>query len=150
MIGPAAATDAVDGALELMLAFPSSRRGDVTSLLSDAPPLTASPPDLEGSRLARIGFLTESEDSEKLPPFEPAAQSVPPSVPLIPPSSKDPVPNALSVGAFPSLSGGIGGAGTCCCCCCCCTLPDGGCAGAASWVIVLALSRTEASHLANR
>ena len=64
VIGPATATDAVDGDLELILAFPSSSRGDLTSLLSDVPSSTASSPDLEGSRLARIGFLTESEDSE--------------------------------------------------------------------------------------
>ena len=160
VIGPAAATAAAvvdddsDGTFELMLAFPLSSRSDATSLLSDAQLSPASLPDLEGSKLASIGFLTESEDSDKFPPFDPPAQ-LPLSVLPLPPSSTPPPPatvtgvlTTLSVGGCPSLSGGIDGRETCCCCWC--TPPAVGCTVAGSWVIVLALSRTAASHLASR
>ena len=155
VIGPAAAVD-IDDTFELTLAFPSSSRSEDTSLLSDAPLSPASLPDLEGSKLARIGFLTESEDSEKLPLFDPPAQ-LPPSVLPPLPSSTPPLPatatevvTTLSVGGCPSLSDdGIGGAETCCCCCWC-TPPVVSCMVAVSWVIVLALSRTAASHVASR
>ena len=154
VIGPAAAAAVVDddsdGTFELMLAFALSSRRDDTSLLSDAQLSTASLPDLEGSKLARIGFLTESE----FPPLDPPAQ-LPLSVLPLPPSSTPPPPatvtgvlTTLSVGGCPSLSGGIDGAETCCCCWC--TPPVVGCTVAVSWVIVLALSRTAASHLASR
>ena len=149
MIGPAAA---FEDDIELMVAFSSSSRSEVTSLWSDAELSPASLPDLEGSKLARIGFLTESEeDSEKLPPLAPPAQLPLSVLPPPPPSSTTAtgVFTALSVGGCPSLSGGIGGPETCCCCC---TPPAVGCTVAVSRSrgLVLAWSRTSASHLTSR